>query len=484
MRTLNDLNDDTRYWLMTSLPWADERYHDELSLVCVPVDREYQGIRDDRYSVRDSIWYAAGLLMRQGDGDVARACRIIQSILTYQFDEPSAVYHGTFYRTPDEPHPPPNPVEWRDYDPNWREFICTVFIIILKEFGALIPTDLQDEMQHSILLAAEGSYERKVSAEYTNISLMSAFLLDFAGAQFDKPQWKTYALSQAEEINRLFDRYKTFNEYNSPTYYGVDFYALALWRKYGSSAAYQSMGESMEAALWWDVAQFYHAGMRNLCGPYDRSYGMDMCDYVAVVGLWIAAAMPQQFAPLPNVHEPFNHSGDYYFFPLVALVETNPPDDVVPYLKTFQEDRYLERTIEPQRKVTAWLSDNLMLGAESDLVNPARSNQFHPATAHWLIPNGTLGWLRTRSAALIQATVKPRELYLSGTDDESYEYVFEVYCTGGDATMIQAFRWTLPGVIIDIKRPDTPFTVTQDGEVLTIQFAAQEGIQLTFTTPK
>ena len=101
--------------------------------------------------------------------------------MSYQFDEPSAVYHGTFARHHGEPHPPANAVIWRDYDPNWREFIGTVFIILLKDFGELLPAELQNQMRHAIRLAAEGAFERKVAAEYTNISLMSAFLLDYAG---------------------------------------------------------------------------------------------------------------------------------------------------------------------------------------------------------------------------------------------------------------------------------------------------------------
>jgi len=479
MKTINDLNETSHYWLVKALQWSDERWNEELSLVLVPVDQAEYGRHNDRYSVRDSIWYATGLFIRHSEGDVERALQIIEAILTYQFNDPSVVYHGTFYRVPDEPPPPENPTVWRDYDPNWREFICTVFIILLAEFDVLIPSDLKEAMHQSILLAAEGSYARKVPAEYTNISLMSAFLLDFAGATFNKPEWKDYALTQAHEIERLFNRFKTFNEYNSPTYYGIDFYALALWRKYGSTDDYRNMGATMEAELWRDLAQFYHADMKNICGPYDRSYGMDMTEYIAAVGLWIAAALPSSLAPLPDVDEPFDHAGDYYFMPLVALVDTMPPDDVMPHLQAFQGERTLERTIEPQRSATAWLSDKLMLGAEADHLNPARSDQFHPATAHWVAPNGSIAWLRTRSASLIQAAVKPHQLLLSS--DEKTEYVFQIRLPDSHTFLITATRWTFPGMVIEVERPDTPYTVQLDGELLTIQFASDDGVTLTFS---
>jgi hypothetical protein len=479
VKVFSDLNEDTAYWFGKSMRWMDNLWSEQMPLCQSPTDRNHQDEVPIRYTVRNSVWYTTGLFIRQAEGDINRAHRIIKAIMTYQFDEPATVYHGTFYRSPDEPHPPMNPTVWRDYDPNWREFICTVFIILLREFDTLIPSDLQESMHHSILLAAEGSFERKVPAEYTNISLMSAFLLDFVGSTFNKPDWQAYALSQAHEIERLFNRFKTFNEYNSPTYYGVDFYALALWRKYGSSPTYQTMGATMEAELWRDFTQFYHADMKNICGPYDRSYGMDMTDYLTVVGLWIASALPAPFAPLPDVDQPFNHAGDYYFMPLVALVDTIPPDDVMVHLKAFQAERYLERTIEPHRTVTAWLSDNLMLGAENDTLNPARSNQFHPATAHWKTPDGSIGWLRTRSATLIQATVKPHLLLLS--TDEKTEYVFQIRIAGADTSMIQAHKWTLPGITIDVEQPNTQFTVQLRGNLLTIQFASDDGVNLTFS---
>ena len=480
MKTLNDLNENTRYWLVKALDWADERWNEEFSLILMPLDQEFQGLQDEKYGVRDSVWYATGLLMRQSEGDVARALKIIETILTYQFDEPQTVFHGTFYRYPDEPHPPENPTMWQDYDPNWREFICTVFIILLNDFPELISSDLQDSMLDSILLASEGSFARKVSAEYTNISLMSAFLLDYAGRQFEKPDWQAHALSQSHEIYRLFNRFKTFNEYNSPTYYGIDFFALALWRKYGSTPEYQEMGTDMEADLWREVAQFYHADMKNMCGPYDRSYGMDMTDYIADVGLWIAAALPAEFAPLPNIDQPFDHAADFYFMPLVALVDTIPPDDVIPHLRAFQGERYLERTIEPGRTASAWLSKDLMLGGEVDTLNPARSDQFHPATAHWKAPDGSIGWLRTRSATLIQAKVELNIMQLSS--DEKTEYVFQIRISDAHTFLIKSTRWTFSGISINLERPDTPYTIQLNGNLLTIQFSSNTGVKLTFTS--
>jgi hypothetical protein len=480
MKLLNNLDAHTNYWFTKSMLWMDKLWDAEMALCHSPTDRIPNYKRPPHHTVRDTVWYATGLFIRQADGDIARAHQAIEAIMTYQFDEPEAVYHGTFYRAPQEPPPPENPQEWRDYDPNWREFICSVFIILLAEYDELLPNDLQQKMRHAIHLASQGAYARKVRAEYTNISLMSAFLLDYAGRQFDIPEWQAYALEQAHKIQSLFSEYQTFYEYNSPTYYGVDLYALALWRKYGATDDYRTIGATLEAELWRDIAQFYHADMYNVCGPYDRSYGMDMRDYVAVVGLWIAAVLPPTAAPLPNVDVLFNHSGDFFFVPLIALVDVQMPDDVRTHFTTFQGERYLERTIEPNRTAQAWLSQQLMLGASSDQVNAARSDQYHPATAHWLTSNHTVGWIRTRSAALIQASIKPNTMQLWGTESEPYDYVFEICATDATPDMIQAHQWTLPNLTVSLQRPDTPYTVRQEGESLMVAFTSDEAITLSF----
>jgi len=480
MKTIQQLDEYTRHWFDIALQWADKRWSEKYQLLQMPLDRKYSGKHEAPYIIRDSVWYAVGLLMRQQSDDIERAVATIEAVLSYQFDEPSAVYHGTFYRHISEAHPPPdNAVIWRHYDPNWREFICTVFILLLKDYSRLLPDILQARMRHAINLAATGAFERKVEAAYTNIALMSAFLLDYAGREFGNIEWCDYALTQAQEIHRLFRRFNTFSEYNSPTYYGVDFFALALWREYGSTPIIREMGASMEAELWRDLVQFYHADMRNICGPYDRSYGMNMTDYLALLGLWIGSVLPATHAPIPNVSQHFEHAADFFFMPLVALVGSRPPDDAILHLKEFQGERVLERTIEQNRIVTAWLSASIMIGAESDLLNSTRTEQFHPATVHWITTDGSIGWLRTRCRGLIQALTQPYQLQLSSQSTTTY--VFEIYASEISTNQIQANHWHLPGISIHLKRPNTPLTVTLDDGALRVQFESSEPITLIFS---
>ena len=57
----------------------------------------------------------------------------------------------------------------------------------------------------------------------------------------------------------------------------------------------------MEATLWRDLADFYQPELRNISGPYDRAYGMDMESYVSVVGVWMRTALAAK-APAAQAH--------------------------------------------------------------------------------------------------------------------------------------------------------------------------------------
>jgi hypothetical protein len=179
------------------------------------------------------------------------------------------------------------------------------------------------------------------------------------------------------------------------------------------------------------------------------------------------------------VDQPFEHAGDYYFVPMVAVLGTNPPDDIAPHLTAFQGERLLKRTIEPGREATAWLSEDLMIGAEADNVNTTRSSQFHPVTVHWRTLNESIGWMRTRCETVIQASAKPRELHLSGKGPAVY--VFELNVENADTSMIRPSRWTLPGLTVELCAHDVQVSVRQNQNILTVRFAASGPVKMLFS---
>ena len=393
-RNYLSLDENARDLFVASMRWAENHWDDTAGLLGDSGDAKLDA---RHHEIRGSVWYAFGLLMRNATDDVARAVRVIDTVLNYQFDAPGRAFHGTFFRAPEEPYPPNDAVIWRDYDPNWREFIITALALVLSEYADQLPATLVKKIDAAIRKAVAGAQARGLSASYTNIALMYAFMLCFAGNRFDNPTWFAEGERMALEVYRLFKPHDSFAEYNSPTYYGVDLYALALWRTYPAlSPLLSQLGSEMESSLWRDVAQFYHADLRNLAGPYDRSYGMNMLDYISVIGIWMRLATDKYLAPFPNTDHPFEHEHDIGFVPLIAFLGAQIPDDALEHFRAFRGERYIEHVLadSPRRVATAWLGIDRMIGAEFTSRTPPQSNQLHPGTIHWRIDANHIGWIR------------------------------------------------------------------------------------------
>jgi hypothetical protein len=475
---LEQLGPNARDLAERSLNWMDSCWDEAAGLFQMPNRAFYEdgNVSAEVHLVRETAWYALGLLLRNQPGDAARAGRAVDALLNYQFDAPGEPYHGTWYRSPHEPLPPPGAVVWRDYDPNWREFIGTALAVALIEYPALLPEPLIARIDTALRRAIAGTLARNVPASYTNIALMTAFLLDFGAARFREPAWQAKSEQLAAKILQRFRANRTFDEYNSPTYYAIDLYALALWRSYASAPALRAAGAEMEAALWSDIAQFYHAGMRNLAGPYDRSYGMDMRHYVAGVGMWIWLASGYARAPFPDLSQPFEHAWDFAIAPLVALLGAQIPPEALPYFLAFQGERQVERVIaaEPRRVATAWLGPHLMLGAQDSSSSHIMNEQFHPATAHWQFAGEPLGWLRLRTSAPTDAWAGRGRLSIVCAQPASHDptFVFQIAAEGVDLAALRHDHWALPGLSVRVETNAASPQVTRNRDLAEIRYTA------------
>lgn len=384
--------------LASSMAWMDALWDDDAALLW--------SVRRDRHLVRETAWYALGSLQR---GDAGLASLALDAVIGQQLHVPKAPFDGTFRRSPEEGDPPADAVMWLHYDPNWRQFIGTTFALICERFGDDLDASLVDRLRASIATAVSTEGPDRVPPTYSNIALMKAWLDGDAA----------YARSVAD----AFSSHGAFLEYNSPTYYGIDLFALALWR---TSADLAPIGAPIEAALWRDIAGFYHAGLRNLCGPYDRSYGMDMTAHATPLGLWIWRLVGRELAPFPDPAVRFSHPHDFCFAPCIAALEAEIPDDALSDLRAFSGERTIERTIstDPRRVATAWLGDDVMIGAHAGPPSGIGWFQHHHATIHWRRPDAGIGWMRLRPGAAVDATAAAGRLRLEVETDDPI--VFEV----------------------------------------------------------
>jgi hypothetical protein len=392
--------------------------------------------------IPQSAWYAFGLLARDAPGDEARAVATIEALLSTQYDEPGTEWHGTFARVLEAPRPQPGAVMWVDFDPNWRQFVGTTFELLLQR--QVLDADLARRVRFAVELAVMSERPDRVPPTYSNIALMRAWL----EVEHDRPGAEAYA----ERVVDAFDANNAFEEYGSPTYYGIDLFALALWRDRSSSPLLRTWGARVEEALWQDIARWYHPLLQNLCGPWSRSYGMDMRRYAALLGVWMWPEVGRDAAPFPDVDGPFDHAHDFTMGPVAAHLGVRVPEGVE--LTAFSGEHTVEQAVTSTRTATGWLAETVMAGGEDgDLAVHARG-QFHPATVHWAVPEGDAGWIRLVHHAPARAVASPGRLTISCTPAASGP---ELWVRAPGAAAIEGRAWHLPG--LDVEVATAPATV-------------------------
>ncbi len=424
------------------------------------------------HRTRESTWYALGLLQRDAPGDRARAARIIETVLARQLDAPDRRWHGTFLRFLNEPVPGPGAKLWQDFDPNWRHFIGTTFALMLEQFPDRLPAGLAPRLEAAIRLAVEGELTQGRDEPYhTNIKLMHGFLWSWAGARFHRPDWVTGGERWAEEVAAAFAVHETFEEYNSPTYYGVDFYGLALMRRHGATARIRELGAQLEAGLWRDVARFYHAGLRNLAGPYDRAYGMDLRRYASLTGVWMGLVLPAELTPLPDSTKPMGHAHDFLATPLYVALGAQVPAEVMADLTAFRGERLLRRPITATRTATAWLSPDVMIGGEitghTVGVVPG-TGQFHPATIHWRTPGDNVGWVRLFATPPVDAEAAKGMLMITAAAPG--DFTFHISFPGAQINRLGRDAWQLPGLTLTVDTDAAQFATEETDGVIAVHY--------------
>jgi hypothetical protein len=427
------------------------------------------------YTVRSTASYALNLLYRDAPGDRERAAQALDGVLSNQYEKPGVRWFGTFKRTPEEPTPGPDAVMWRDYDPNWREFIGTVFMMILVEYPDRIPQELAQRLYRSIDLAVEGeAAEQRLVPAYTNPSLMFGILWDFASEHDRRLDWRMQSGDWIESVYRLFRQYDAFSEFNSPTYNSVDFYALALWREYGSTERIRMQGSAMEASLWEEVGTFFQPELHTLSGPYDRSYGMTNTGDGFLQLL--------HYARNPN-GTPLNLDPSKLppgFSVQMEILGAVVPSEVIGHLQTFQGEHLVRKQITDQRVATAWIGKNVCFGAEA--TNKTRdvghNSQFHPVTIQWRTPSGDLGWVRVVGSPMIDATADKQGISIS-TDGTIR---LRIHAKGLDPDMLKQTLWNMPGLTIHVvSDAQSVFSVEQaDPKTLDPAMRGDDGVDVIY----
>jgi hypothetical protein len=454
------MNENQRELLAQSMALFDASYDPSAHLLLHPHDGNVH-VRG-KYMVRESSWYALGLLMRHAPGDRERALAVLDTVLKNQYMDQHVKWYGTFKRSLEDPSPATGNPPFSSYDPNWRHFVGTILEIILIEYPTQLTPELTARMSRAMDAAIQGEMQDgRLLPSYSNIALLYGALWDFAATRDHNADWQKRSAAWTEEVFRLFRQHDTFNEYNAPTYYGVDLYGLALWRTFGSTARQRNMGSTMEAKLWTSISVFYQPAMRNLAGPYDRAYGMDMTRYVTPTGVWMRTLLDAAQAPLPEHPTLTTYQvADLWFAPQIVLLGTHVPPTALSRIKIFPGPQFVHVQIDAQRAATTWLSAHATWGGEfTSMTKDTGITQFHPATAHWMMPSGEIAWMKVTRSPAIDAIANESGLLLKTSGDVT----LRIY-VGQNPPALEAKKWSLPGMSIAIETDGQNLSTTQPAD--------------------
>jgi hypothetical protein len=290
---------------------------------------------------------------------------------------------------------------------------------------------------------------------------MRAFVTGYTGNRLNNSNMTISGETYATQILELFNIADTLSEFNSGTYTGVSLFGLTLWAKYlPANSIMTQNAPRMIAATWTAVSQLWHPVLKNVAGPWDRTYGFDMNRYLSILGLHLWAIIGRAEAGFHTPAQILSHSADFAFAPLVAVLtsfqSTLIPTSVLPALTNFSGEHTFTSTCfsppydsEP-RNITSWLADSISIGAESfnqsAIGGPSLSqNSFNPAVIQWDTGNevGFINLYATEPALAV--VVKPGVLNLTyplGDSSSIFTFLVSTFKSVPDVS-----SWAdLPGV--------------------------------------
>ncbi len=202
--------------------WMDRWWDDDAGLLWNPPG-SFEGVVEPRsvHLVRETAWYAIGLLRRDGPGDRARAEAALDAVVGHQYDEPGQPWHGTFVRFP----------EWAASH-GGRDRVDR-----LRPELAPVPRHRARGGHHRLRPARPASprgpatpstspwtrSRRTGSRRPTRTSPCSA--RGWTRGRVEPTTGTPAPSSTPSGVTGCF------TEYGSPTYYGIDLLALGLWQR-------------------------------------------------------------------------------------------------------------------------------------------------------------------------------------------------------------------------------------------------------------
>jgi hypothetical protein len=358
--------------------WDPERGMDRFAPGVVP-DVDIGSL--NLHAVRET---ALGAYLDLVDGHTTRALTAIGNVLALQYPTSDRPWSGTFPVTAEQPEPPAvGAVEWIHYDPNWRQFLGCILALTTIDHGSALPDEMRHGVDAALRRCVDGEPDDRIAPWYTNPNLMHAWLLGHVGRATSDTELSAAGERRRSLIVERFERFGDIDEYNSPTYDGIDLFALALWAAQPPTPSYERSALAMIERIGERIARLHHPRFGSTCGPFIRAYGLQPERYVSLAGVCTFLAGAPAQSVLPTTLGPSTvHVHDLYFLPVLARLAPAFADriDLRPVTaERRHEQRFTGSVAE------SLLRHDLAVGWESGRRHDASLDQYVPFSAHFEI---------------------------------------------------------------------------------------------------
>lgn len=423
------------------------------------------------YGTRGGTLLTIGLFWRREAQDIENARSVLRTVFDCQWKNPEDhAHYGSWPKTPGATF----------LDENWREFIGLGLILIREYFAEHLDAALRENLDAALLRAADGAAWRSPPPDYTNIAIMSAFLMGYAGERFQRRDLYNLGWEKALVVYEMYSRDKMPGEFNSTTYYGADLQAAACWKQFIRNKRFAEAGRKIEEGLCRELAEYYHADLKTVCGPHNRAYVMSLSQSVTPTGLWLAAALDDPaLAPLSEVPDGGGRH-EWIYVPFYLLLRPELPKEIAEDFRRFSGPRTVDKRFTyvngRNQHVRMKLENRWMMGTATGCTR--QWSQHHPGTIHWLISpkpetaatrqpsNPEIGWLKLDGDNGVHVEQEGNKLFVRKLNSRAEKFRIVVSLPGLNESMFRQGDssgkesrsiWKFPGITLSVNTPlDAP----------------------------
>ena len=325
------------------------------------------------HPVRESFYYAVGLLQRGRSEDVSRSKVILAQLLSLQQVRPDQPGYGAWPWLLEEP------LEKMDsVDLNWADFCGSAIAqVLIDHRQQLNDADLEKRMRVALRHAATAIRKRNVGPQYTNIAVLGGGVCAVAGEVLDDEELLRYGRRRLQSVVVENDKVDSFAEYNSPPYGKVVIGESERILQLVKDKETLQAAEGIRVKAWEMFADSFHLPTQQWAGPHSRhSYRRLTTTLLA----FLNERVDFEIKPHPNA--PVERPRGY------GVVTPLPcPEKLSAKMKaTDQYPKFLRRVFSLDRNGRPFYVGATWLDAKSNIASISRASfwtQRQPVVGYW-----------------------------------------------------------------------------------------------------